>query len=51
MNKYEKEAAFMFFMVVIASIAIAVLALKLEKAEERLSFNCLNGDHYEVVKN
>jgi hypothetical protein len=50
MNKYEKEAVFMFFIVVIASIAIAVLALQLERAEEQLSSSCLNGDHYEATK-
>lgn len=50
MDKYEKEAAFMFFIIIIASLAIAVLALKLERAEAKLEFNCLNGGQYEVVK-
>ena len=50
MDKHEKEASLMFFILVIASIVIAVLTLKLDRAEAKLELNCPNGDHYEVVK-
>jgi hypothetical protein len=50
MNKYEKEAAFTLFIIIIASITIAFLTLKLEKAEEQLPSSCLSKDHYDVTK-